>query len=247
MEVRLFRGLATAWIDDDDRALRVARDLADRRAGAREAVRLPRVLADEDRDLAVLEVAVDAGADHAAVHPELAGLLLRERVRAIAIADRRERRRAVRAAEMVPLAAAAVIEDLVAAVARLDVHELRGDLADRGVPIDRFEGPVRPAPERCIEPIAGALVEVEPLRLLAEIPARDRVVAIALELHDLPAAVSADLHLEPAVQAAQDAGRLPPLRRRCCECHGSSSEFRNGTYTSQFRAAVAIPRPPATG
>ena len=46
-------------------ALGIAGDLLQRRAGAREAVGLPRVLADEHRDLGVLEVAADAGAEHA--------------------------------------------------------------------------------------------------------------------------------------------------------------------------------------
>src|SRR5205814_5520941 len=121
------------------RALRIPRHLAQRDAGACEAVRLPRVLADEDGDLAVVEIAVRPGAEHAPVHPELARLLLRERVRPVAVADRGERRGAVGAAEMIPLAAAAVIEDLVAAPARPDVDEFRRHLADRGLPVDRLE------------------------------------------------------------------------------------------------------------
>ena len=44
-------------IDDDQRAVRVVGDLLELGAGAREAVRLPRVLADEHRDLGVLVVA----------------------------------------------------------------------------------------------------------------------------------------------------------------------------------------------
>ena len=65
-------------------------------AGAREAVRLPRVLADEHRDLGVLVVAgrVAAGPpEELTVDPELAGLLLRERVRRVDDAERAARAR----------------------------------------------------------------------------------------------------------------------------------------------------------
>ncbi len=58
-----------------------------RRAGPRDAVALPRVLADEQRDLAVLEVGPDHGAEHLGVDPELAGLLLGQRVRAVPRAE----------------------------------------------------------------------------------------------------------------------------------------------------------------
>ena len=63
-------------------ALRIVRDLAQREARARDAVREPRVLAQEQSHLAVLEVAARVAADHLRRDPELAGLLLRERARA---------------------------------------------------------------------------------------------------------------------------------------------------------------------
>ena len=111
-------GLGAARIDDDQRARRILGDLLERDARARDRVRVPRVLAEEERHVAVLEVGARRGrAEHAVAHPELAGLLLRERARAVARAERAPRRRRVRAGQVVPLAAAAVIEDRVAAVA----------------------------------------------------------------------------------------------------------------------------------
>src|SRR5439155_5688196 len=124
------------------------------------------------------------------------------------------RRGAVGAAEMIPLAAAAVIEDLVAAPARPDVDEFRRHLADRGVPVDRLEGAVGAAPERAVQPIARRLVEVEPLRLLAEVAARDGVIAVALDLQQVAAVPPADLDLDAAVEAAEDARGLLPVGRR---------------------------------
>ncbi len=103
-------------VDHDHRAGRVLGDLVEHDAGAREALRHPRVLADEHRDLGVLELAAGVPAVEVGVDPVLTGLLLCQRVRAVVRAERLEERAAVRAAEVVALAAAAVVEDLVAAV-----------------------------------------------------------------------------------------------------------------------------------
>jgi hypothetical protein len=59
---------------------------------------------------------------------------------------------------MIPLAAAAVIEDRLAAVRVLDGAEAGGDLGDRGVPVDRLEGAVGAAAERRRQAIAAVLV-----------------------------------------------------------------------------------------
>ena len=69
-------------------------------------------------DLGVLELAARVAAVQVRVDPGLAGLLLRQRVRPVTRADRLEERAAVGAAQVVTLAAAAVVEDLVAAVGR---------------------------------------------------------------------------------------------------------------------------------
>src|SRR3954463_10176506 len=112
MDVGELRGLGAARIDDDERAVLVARDLLQDGASPREAVRLPRVLADEDGHLGVLVVTRRVAlrrAEQLPVDPELARLLLRERVRSVPDAECLLQRGAVTAAEMVPLTAAAVI------------------------------------------------------------------------------------------------------------------------------------------
>ena len=114
--VRHLGSLAPARIDDDQRALRVLLDVAEYDAGAGKAVRLPGVLADEDRDLAMLEIAVHAGAEHLALHPEFPGFLLRQRIGAELVTDRLQETVGVGAAEVVALSAAAVIENALAAV-----------------------------------------------------------------------------------------------------------------------------------
>ena len=112
--VSLRRGSITI----NDRA-GIVDDRLQHRAGAREAVRLPRVLAHEHRDLGVLEVAGRVAArppEELTVDPELARLLLRERVRRVDDAESAARRAAIATTEMVGLAAAAVIEDRRTAV-----------------------------------------------------------------------------------------------------------------------------------
>ena len=93
VEVGQLGRLGAPRIDDDQRPRRVAGDLLQRRAGVGEAVGLPRVLADEDGDLGVLEVAAGVSAEHLGVDPELAGLLLGQRARPEARAERGARRR----------------------------------------------------------------------------------------------------------------------------------------------------------
>ena len=134
--------LGASRVDDDQRAGRVVGELLEDPAGLLDAVRLPRVLAPEHADLGVLEVGrgvTARTAEQLAVDPELTGLLLGECVRRVADAERRARRPAVPAAEVVALPAAAVEEDLVAAVLGDDVLEALRDLGDRGVPVDRLE------------------------------------------------------------------------------------------------------------
>ena len=212
VEVRHRRGLRAARVDHDQRAGRILGDLLEDDARAREAVRVPGVLADEHRDLGTLEVrsgVTARAAEQLTVDPRLAGLLLCERVRHVADAERGAGRRRIRAAEVVALAAAAVVEDRLAAVLVADRAQPRGDLAHGGVPVDLLEGAVRAAAQRCREAVAGVLVVVEALRLLARVAVRARTGLVAAHAHD---AAVGDLHLDPAVEAAEDARGLPPLR-----------------------------------
>ena len=98
VDVGQLGGLGAAGVDHDHRPGGVVGDLLQRGAGPGEAVALPRVLADEDHDLAVLDLAPHVGAEHLGVDPELAGLLLGEGVRPVLAgaergAGRRWRRR----------------------------------------------------------------------------------------------------------------------------------------------------------
>jgi hypothetical protein len=89
-------------------------DVAEGEPRVGNAVRLPGVLADEQGDLAVLEVSADGRAEHEAVDPDLAGPVLGDGARAVLGAEGPERGRAVEAAQVVALAAAAVVEDRLA-------------------------------------------------------------------------------------------------------------------------------------
>ena len=86
-----------------------------------------RVLADEERHLALVELAAHGVAEHRAVDPHLAALLLGDGAGAVLAAEPLVERRAVRTAQVVGLAAAAVVQDLVAAVG----------VADRAEPLRR--------------------------------------------------------------------------------------------------------------
>ena len=107
--------VTTGSITIIDRAGSLAISLSTRRARGK-LLRHPRVLADEDRDLGVLELAAGVAAVELRVDPALAGLLLGQRARAVARAERLQEGAAVGAAEVVALPAAAVVEDRLAAV-----------------------------------------------------------------------------------------------------------------------------------
>src|SRR5262249_43822560 len=111
MELGELGRLGPPRIDDDDRSGGIPGDVPERQPRVRDAVRLPRVLPDEERHLARLEVTADRRAEHQAVDPDLAGLLLRDRAGTELGAKRPQRRVAVGAAEMVALASTAIVED----------------------------------------------------------------------------------------------------------------------------------------
>src|SRR5262249_15859858 len=143
-------------------------------------------------------------AEELSVNPEFSGLLLGERVRAEHRAERRPGGARIGAAEVVPLAAAAVIEDRRSAVRVAHVRELGRALGDRRVPVDLLEGSVGAAAQRRAQPVATVLVVVEALRLLARIALGRGMHAVAADARDVPAL---GLDLDAAVLAAEDAGR----------------------------------------
>src|SRR5690606_6666 len=112
---------------------------------------------------------------HPVVHPELPGLLLGERAGAVPRPERPHQRPAVRAAEVVALSAAAVIEDRLTARGVAYREQPLGDLGDRRVPVDAFEGAVRAAAQRVGEAVRAVLIVVEPQRLLAGVALGGRV------------------------------------------------------------------------
>ena len=142
------------------------------------------------------------------VHPELAGLFLRQRVGAEDRAKRAPSRGAVASAQMIPLPAAAVIEDARAAPLLAHSKEARGDLADCGVPVDFLEAAVGPPPHRRSQPVSAILVVVNPLRLLAGVALRRDMLPVSVHARDMP---PFELHLDSAIDTAQDANRLLPV------------------------------------
>ena len=226
VEIRHRGGLAAPRIDDDEGARRVVLDLAQDHPRARETVRLPRVLADEHGHLAVLEIAVDAGAHHLPLHPCLAGLLLGERIGAELHPQRLERAVRVRGAEVVALVSPAVIEDALAAMLRADRRKLLRDFADGGGPVDPLVCSVGSPAQRTVQPVRAVLVVVQPLRLLAHVALRDRMRLVAADAND-PAPVR--LHLEAAIHGAESArGLLPTSRFRFAHPTSPSVVLRRG-------------------
>jgi len=130
--------------------------------------------------------------------------------------ERLEECTAVGAAEVVALTATAVVQDLVTAVGVGDRLEPRGDLGNRGVPVDFLEGPVRPAPHRRGQATAIVLVVVQAQCLVAGVPTRRGVVLVAA---DAGQGAVLDLHHDAAVAFTQKARDSEPPFRSVCMSH----------------------------
>jgi hypothetical protein len=167
--VCLVGGFASSRVDDDQRAFRVLGDPVNERPRPRETVRLPWILAEEDRHFTVLEIAVCPDPQHLARNPELARLLLCQCIRTVTDAERFQPGLDVCAAEMIALTATAVIEDLVAAELVADGMKASGNLGNRRIPVNRLVAAVRLATHRRRQPVGAVLVEVQALRLLAHV------------------------------------------------------------------------------
>ena len=200
VEVGQVRRLGAPGVEHDHGPGRIASDLLEGRAGVGETVGLPGVLADEHGDLGLVEVGPHVSAQELAVHEHLTGLLLGQRVRAEGRAQRGAGGAGVGAAEMVPLPAAAVVEDRLAAML----------LADRGVPVDLLETAVSAAPQRRGQAVATVLVVVQAQGLLAGVALGGRVGLVASDPFEPAAVVAAQTDLDAAVALAQDAGRRVP-------------------------------------
>ena len=171
---------------------------------------MPGVLADQQRHLGVLEVGPRHAAEHAAGDVELAGLFLRDGAALVAHAQCGAHRAAVQARQVVALATAAVIQQAGTAVAAGQRHRTLGDLAQRGVPVDRLEAAVGAPAHRVGEALRAVLVVVHARGLFAGVTARSGVRVVATHAHQVAAVLAAELHLQAAVVLAQDAGGALP-------------------------------------
>src|SRR5262249_4304531 len=132
---------------------------------------------------------------------------LGNRAGAVLRAERSQGRGAVEAAQVIALAAAAVIEDGVAAVGVADRGQPRRDLGDRRVPVDLLEGPIRAFAQRVEDPLAAAvLVMVEAERLLAGVALGGGMRLVPADLLEPAAGLAPEPDQNPAVTLAQDAG-----------------------------------------
>ena len=121
--------------------------------------------------------------------------------------------------QVVALPAAAVVQDLVAAVLVAHRAEARGDLADRGVPVDLLVRAVITTAQRVEHTLTTTvLVVVEAQRLLAGVPLGRRVgrLHVRIRLEGVP--IGSEPDLDATVALAQDAGGLVPRRRRRRRC-----------------------------
>src|SRR5215471_14761081 len=150
-------------------------------------------------------------AEHVAVDPEVAGLLLRQRVEDLARAEPTQHRIGIGAAGVVALAATAIERDALAAVTVDHLAQPRRDLGYRGVPVDFVEAAVGATAQRRGQPVPVMGVKGNARGLVAEIALRFRIVAVAAHFRD-PALIDQDL--DAAIDVAEIAGRLSPFRCR---------------------------------
>jgi len=199
VDVGVVRGLGATRVDDDERPFRVPAQMPQRIARARDAVRLVRVAADEEDVVRMLDVLCRVAglvAEQPSVYPEVAGLLLPERVVGVAALHCCEQLPAVGAAQVIALAATAEAGEGLAAVAVADRDELVGDFLQGLVPADALVAAVGRALERVGQPIGVVLVVLEPCCLLAQVATGIRVILVAPNARE---ATILDLDLQPAV------------------------------------------------
>src|ERR1700730_6067328 len=103
---------------------------------------------------------------------------------------------------MLPRAAAAVVENLVAAVVVTNVLEALRDFGDRGVPVDFLVAAVGGSAHRGRQPVGVVLVVVEPQRLVAGEALRRWGVLVAADLGET---ATGAVHTDGAGAIAQEA------------------------------------------
>src|SRR6266850_5946284 len=150
-------------------------------------------------------------AEHPAVDPEIAGLLLGKRIEGVARSQRAQQAGDIGAAGMIALAATAIERKALAAVRGMDLAHPLGDLGDRRLPRDLFEGAVGPPPQRRGQPVLVMGIVGNPRRLVAQVALRLWIRFVAAHLDD---AAVLDRDLEAAIHVAEVARRLVPLSLR---------------------------------
>ena len=114
MQIGHLGGFGAARIDHDQLAAWILPDPVQMVARIREAVRDPGIRADHEQQVAVVDVlggVAGLAAEHMTVDPEVAGLLLRQRIEHVARAERAQESGRIGAAGMIALAAAAIERD----------------------------------------------------------------------------------------------------------------------------------------
>ena len=152
------------------------------------AVRDPGIGADHEQQVAMMDIlggVAGLAAEHVAVDPEIAGLLLRQRVEDMPRAERAQKRVGIGAAGVIALAAAAIERKALAAVAIDHLAQPRRRSPQIAVShVDRVEPAVGASAQRRGQPVAVMRVVGNARRLVAEITLRFRVVAVAAHLGD---------------------------------------------------------------
>ncbi len=232
VDVSEFRRLGAARIDHDQAAVRISRDFTQGCAGARNAMREPRVFADEQPRLCSVRSRRASSRRPSCCNPELAGLLLRERTRTMHGSKECTRRAAVDVGQVVTLAPAAVVEDRFPAVLVADRGKACSYFADGRVPIDLFEAAVVAPAQRLRQTMWAVLVVVEPRRFLAHVASGNRVRVVAVYFDEL-ASVLAPTGLQ--CRSCTHTGCRRSTSTRTCSLLVRSNGFKGGvSYSIQL-------------
>ena len=210
MQVGHLGGLRAARINDDQLARGILANVIEVVAGIGETMRDPGVRTDHQQEIAAMHIlrgVTGLAAEHMAVDPEVAGLLLRQRVEDIARTERAQERIGIGAAGVVALPAPAIERQALAAVPVDQVSHPLGDLGNRDIPRDRIEAAVGATAQRRREPVLVVRVVRNARRLVAEIALRFRAGTIAPDLFDMPVI---DQDFDAAIDVTEIAGRLVP-------------------------------------
>ena len=137
--------------------------------GPGHAVALPGVLANEKGDITVLKITPYLMTEHLCVDPEFAGFFLRQGIGAIAAAQNRAGCNGKSAGQVIALAAAAVIKNLVPAVLVPNGGEAIHDLPAGLIPWNGRKAAIGLPLQGCGYPIPAVLVVVQARRFLTEV------------------------------------------------------------------------------